>query len=45
MKPADRAEEGGKKALAHSRVVPVMAYGIAEKDISPVGAILAANGC
>jgi hypothetical protein len=32
MKPAEMAEEDGKKALAHSRAVAVMAYGMAEED-------------
>jgi hypothetical protein len=36
MKPAERLEEDGKKALAHNCAVPVIAHGMAEKDSSPV---------
>jgi hypothetical protein len=33
MKPAERAEEDGKKALAHNCAVPMAAYEMPEKDI------------
>jgi hypothetical protein len=33
MKPAGNIEHGGKKALAHSRAVQVMAHGFGEKGL------------
>jgi hypothetical protein len=42
MKLAERPEEEGRAELAHNRAVPVMAYGMAEKDSGLVGVIVAA---
>jgi hypothetical protein len=44
MKPAGKIEGGGKKALAHSRAVQIMAHGFGEKDIQLVGVILVTKG-
>jgi hypothetical protein len=44
MKPAEKIEEGGKKALAHSRAAQMVVHGFGEKDIHLVGAILVTKG-
>jgi hypothetical protein len=43
MKPAEKIEEDGKKALAHSRAIQMVVNGFGGKDIHLVGAILAAK--
>jgi hypothetical protein len=44
MKPAEKIEGDGNKALAHSRAVQMIVHGFGEEDIHLVGAILAAKG-
>jgi hypothetical protein len=45
MKPADEVEEDGKKALAYNCATAMLiVHGFGEKDIRPVGIILAAKG-
>jgi hypothetical protein len=43
MKPEERIEEGGKKALAHNRVVQVMVHGYGDNDVHLVRAIATCN--
>ena len=44
MKPEEKIEEGGKKALAHNRTAQVMmAHGYGDKDIRLVGIIATYN--
>jgi hypothetical protein len=48
MKPAEKAEEDGKKSLciciAYNGATTVIVHGFGEKDIHLVGVILAAKG-
>jgi hypothetical protein len=44
MKPAEKIEEGGKKALTHNRATQMAVHGFGDKDIRLIGAILAENG-
>jgi hypothetical protein len=44
MKPADKAENDGKKALAHNCATAMIVHGFGEKDIHLVRIILAAKG-
>jgi hypothetical protein len=44
MKPAEKIEEGSKKALAHNRTTQMVVHGFEDKDIHLLGVILAVNG-
>jgi hypothetical protein len=44
MKPAEKDEEDGKKALAYNIATTVIVHGFGEEDIHLVGVILAAKG-
>ena len=44
MKPAEKIEEGGKKALAYNRATQMVVHGFGDKDIHLMRVILAANG-
>jgi hypothetical protein len=43
MKPAEKIEEGGKKALAYNRATQMAVHGFGDKDVHLIRAILAAN--
>jgi hypothetical protein len=43
MKPEEKIEEGGKKALAHNRTAQMMARGYGNKEIHLVGVIATCN--
>jgi hypothetical protein len=44
MKPAEKVEGGGKKALAYNHATTMTVHGFGEKDVHLVGVILAAKG-
>jgi hypothetical protein len=44
IKLAGKIEDGGKKALAHSRAVQMAVHGFGEKDIHLVGAAVVTKG-
>jgi hypothetical protein len=43
MKPEEKIEGGGKKALAHNRAVQMMVRGYGDEDIHPMRAIATCN--
>jgi hypothetical protein len=43
MKPEEKIEGGGKKALAHNRAVQMMVSGYGDEDIHPMRAIATCN--
>ena len=44
MKPVEKIEEGGRKALAYYQATPMVVRGFGDKDVHQIGVILAANG-
>jgi hypothetical protein len=44
MKPAERIEEGGRRALAYNQATQMVLHGFGDKDIHLIGVILAASG-
>jgi hypothetical protein len=44
MKPVEKIEEGGRKALAYNQATPMVVHGFGDKDFHQIRVILAANG-
>jgi hypothetical protein len=44
MKPIEKIEEGGRKALAYNQATRMVVQGFGDKDFYQIGVILAANG-
>jgi hypothetical protein len=44
MKPAEKIEGGGRRALAYNQATQMVMHGFGDKDIHLIGVILVANG-
>jgi hypothetical protein len=44
MKPVEKIEEGGRKALAYNQATQMVVYGFGDKDFHLIRVILAASG-